>query len=77
MASKDLWEELNIIPDPLIEYSNDTELSVEVLQQLDWTLSGTEKSGYSSTWADTYTEPTGKFAMKVFNDGYVEFYEIA
>lgn len=77
MRNNDLWEELNQIPDPLINYDNDTDLGLEVLQALEWQLSGTETSKYSSTWVDTYVEPTGKYAKKVYSDGFVEFYELA
>jgi hypothetical protein len=77
MPNTEIWDALNDIPDPLIEYDNDTDLDLETLQAMEWTLSGTEKSGYSAAWVDTYTEPTGAYAMKVFNDGFVEFYELA
>lgn len=77
MKSLDLWEELNQLPDPLIEYDNDTDLALEILLSLDWQLQNTERSSYSTVWADTYVEPTGKYAKKVFNDGFVEFYELA
>ena len=75
--TSDLWEELNKISDTPIEYDNDTDLDLEILLSLDWQLHSTEKSSYSTTWADTYVEPTGKYAKKVFNDGFVEFYELA
>jgi hypothetical protein len=75
--SLDLWEELNKISDTPIEYDNDTDLDLEILLSLDWQLQSTERSGYSTVWADTYVEPTGKYAKKVFNDGFVEFYELA
>lgn len=77
MPNTDIWEDLNDIPDPLIDYENDTELDLATLQSMEWQLSGTEKSNYSSAWVDTYVEPTGLYAMKVFNDGFVSFYEVA
>jgi hypothetical protein len=77
MENKVIWEELNSIPEPLTDYTNDTDLSIEILMKMAWQLSGTERSKYSTSWVDTYVEPTGKYAKKVFSDGFVEFYELA
>jgi hypothetical protein len=77
MRSLDLWEELNQLPEPLIEYDNDTELSLGELLDMQWTETQTEKSNYSSMTATTFVEPSGKYAKKVYSDGFVEFYELA
>jgi hypothetical protein len=73
----EIWEELNQLPEPLIEYDNDTDLDLETLMTMEWQHCGAETSKFSSTWADNYIEPTGKYAKKVFSDGFVEFYELA
>jgi hypothetical protein len=73
----EIWEELNQLPEPLIEYDNDTDLDLETLMAMEWQHCGAETSKFSSTWADNYIEPTGKYAKKVFSDGFVEFYELA
>ena len=77
MENNVIWEELNKIPEPLTDYDNDTDLDLETLMSIDWQFCGSETSKFSGTWADNYTEPTGKYAKKVFNDGFVEFYELA
>ena len=73
----DLWEELNKISETPTEYDNDTDLDLETLLNMEWQYCGAETSKFSSTWADNYIEPTGKYAKKVFSDGFVEFYELA
>ena len=73
----DLQEELNKISETLTEYDNDTDLDLETLLNMEWQHCGAETSKFSSTWADNYIEPTGKYAKKVFSDGFVEFYELA
>lgn len=75
--NNELWEELNKIPDPLIDYDNDTDLELETLLKMEWQIQGTELSKYSSASADTYVDASGRYAKKVFNDGFVEFYELA
>lgn len=77
MMSSDLWEELNKISDTPTEYDNDTDLDLETLLNMEWQHCGAETSKFSSTYADNYIEPTGKYAKKVFSDGFVEFYELA
>ena len=72
---RDVWEELNSIDMP--DICNDTELSIEELEQIDWIETTTENSKYSSLSATTYQDPTGAFAKKVFSDGFIEYYEIA
>ena len=72
----DTWDRLNSLDAP-IDYENDTDLSLGELLDMTWTVCQTESSNYSSLTATTYTEPSGKYAKKVFSDGYVEFYEIA
>ena len=77
MENKFLWEELNSIPEPPLDYDNDTDLDLETLMAMDWQLCGSETSKFSSTWADNYIEPSGRYAKKIFSDGFVEFYELA
>lgn len=71
------WTNLNEIPNPLMDYENDTDLEVEMLQSLDWKFIGTETSDYSIETADTYLDSTETYAMKVYRDGFVSFYELA
>ena len=77
MISTNLWEELNSIPEPPLDYDNDTDLDLETLMAMDWQLCGSETSKFSSTWADNFIEPSGRYAKKIFSDGFVEFYELA
>ena len=71
------WTNLNEIPEPLIDYENDTDLEVEMLQSMDWKFVGTERSNYSAETADTYLDSTETYAKKVYSDGFVSFYELA
>ncbi len=72
----DTWERLNEL-EPIIDYDNDTDLDLGTLLDMDWTYQQEEGSNFSTTTATTYVEPSGKYAKKVYSDGYVEFYELA
>ena len=72
------WNALNKINENIpYEYDNDTELSLEELEQINWTKTGGESSKFSSMMATTYVNPEETMAKKVFSDGFVEYYEIA
>jgi hypothetical protein len=72
------WNLLNKVNENVVyEYHNDTELSLEELEAISWQRVGVETSKFSSTTATTYVNPEETLAKKVFNDGYVEYYELA
>jgi hypothetical protein len=72
------WNALNKINENIpYEYDNDTELSLEELEQINWIKTGGESSKFSSLTATTYVNPEETIAKKVFSDGFVEYYEIA
>lgn len=74
--SADVWDRLKSLDTPT-EYENDTNLGIGELLDMAWTKSSVECSEYSTLTATTYAEPSGKYAKKVFSDGFVEFYELA
>ena len=61
----------------MAEIDNDTDLSIEELEQIDWRRTGEEDSQYSIMTATTYVNPEETIAKKVFSDGYTEYYYIA
>ena len=73
MAINDGFEKLV----EMAEIDNDTDLSIEELEQIDWRRTGEEDSQYSIMTATTYVNPEETIAKKVFSDGYTEYYYIA
>ena len=73
MAINDGFEKLV----EMAEVDNDTDLSIEELEQIDWRRTGEEDSQYSIMTATTYVNPEETIAKKVFSDGYTEYYYIA
>ena len=72
------WDMLNKINENVAyEYYNETELSLEELEAIEWRRACSETSKFSSLMATTYTNPEETIAKKVFSDGYVEYYELA
>lgn len=61
----------------MAEIDNDTDLSIEELEQIEWRRTGEEDSQYSIMTATTYVNPDETIAKKVFSDGYTEYYYIA
>lgn len=61
----------------MAEVDNDTDLSIEELEQIEWRRTGEEDSQYSIMTATTYVNPEETIAKKVFSDGYTEYYYIA
>ena len=73
MAINDGFEKLV----EMAEVDNDTDLSIEELEQIEWRCTGEEDSQYSIMTATTYVNPEETIAKKVFSDGYIEYYYIA
>jgi hypothetical protein len=73
MAINDGFEKLV----EMAEVDNDTDLSIEELEQIEWRRTGEEDSQYSIMTATTYVNPEETIAKKVFSDGYTEYYYIA
>ena len=73
MAINDGFEKLV----EMAEVDNDTDLSIEELEQIEWRCTGEEDSQYSIMTATTYVNPEETIAKKVFSDGYTEYYYIA
>ena len=72
------WDTLNKINENIVyEYHNETELSLEELEAIEWRRVGMETSKFSSMTATNYVNPEETIAKKVFSDGYVEYYELA
>lgn len=72
------WSVLNKINENIpYEYDNDTELSLEELEAIEWQRVSSETSKFSSMMATTYVNPEETIAKKVFSDGFVEYYELA
>ena len=73
MAINDGFEKLV----EMAEVDNDTDLSIEELEQIEWRRTGEEDSQYSIMTATTYVNSEETIAKKVFSDGYTEYYYIA
>ena len=71
MAINDGFEKLV----EMAEVDNDTDLSIEELEQIEWRRTGEEDSQYSIMTATTYVNPEETIAKKVFSDGYTEYTE--
>lgn len=70
MAINDGFEKLV----EMAEVDNDTDLSIEELEQIEWRRTGEEDSQYSIMTATTYVNPEETIVKKVFSDGYIEYY---
>ena len=73
MAINDGFEKLV----EMAEVDNDTDLTFEELNEINWTEYETETSDFSTITATTYLSPDGAIAKKVFSDGYTEYYYVA
>ena len=61
----------------MVEVANDTDLSIEELEKIEWQRTGIESSKFSGMTATTYINPEETIAKKVFSDGYTEYYCLA
>lgn len=72
------WNKLaELNENAIYDYENDTDLTLEELESIDWIKVGGESSKFSGLTAITYTNKEETLAKKVFSDGFVEYYEIA
>jgi hypothetical protein len=70
MTINDGFEKLVKLP----EIYNDTELSLDELNEIDWEEVGTEQANYSIMTATSYVNSDLTIVKKVFSDGYTEYY---
>lgn len=70
MTINDGFEKLITLP----EIYNDTELSLDELNEIDWEEAGTEQSKYSAMTATSYVNSDRTIVKKVYSDGYIEYY---
>ena len=70
MAINDGFEK----PVKLSEIYNETELSLDELNEIDWEEVCTEQSEYSAMTATSFISDDSSIVKKVFSDGYTEYY---